>query len=89
MTLGNANTPPPPPATAAAPGRRHSTGVVVGAGVAGLAVGAIVAFVISGLTLKVRVELPPPPYPQLSSTPTVSYPPAPPTAPPVPPLPPR
>ncbi|WP_224770397.1 hypothetical protein [Mycobacterium simulans] len=87
MTHGNANTPPPPPAISAAPGRRHSTGAVVGAGVVGLVVGAIVAFVISGLTLKVRVELPPPPYPQLSSTPPVSYPPPP--APPSPPSPPR
>lgn len=51
--------------------RRHSTGLVVGAGLLGLVIGAIVAFAITGLVFTVRVELPPPPYPpQLSSVPT-------------------
>ncbi|MCV7196629.1 hypothetical protein [Mycobacterium angelicum] len=97
MTSGNTNPPPPP-----VPSPRHSTGMVIGAGVLGLVIGALATFVLTGLTLKVRVELPPPPYPQLSTAP-VSYPP-PPTgpsttapipapgglpAPPAPPLPPR
>jgi hypothetical protein len=60
----NRSTTPPPVA-----GGRHSTGVVVGAGIAGLALGAAAAFAITGLVFTVRVELPPPPYPQLSSTP--------------------
>lgn len=92
------------PATAPpSAGRRHSTGVVVGVGIAGLVVGAAAAFAITGLVFTVRVELPPPPYPQLSSVPSASYlPPAPSVAPtstgfsplppppePVPPLPPR
>ncbi|OBF18209.1 hypothetical protein A5725_21245 [Mycobacterium kubicae] len=78
MTSGNTNRPPvaAPPAVAAAPGR-HSTAVVVGAGLAGAVLGAIAAFAITGLVFTVRVELPPPPYPQLSSTPPVSYPPPP------------
>jgi hypothetical protein len=60
----NRSTTPPPVA-----GGRHSTGVVVGAGIAGLALGAAAAFAITGLVFTVRVELPPTPYPQLSSTP--------------------
>jgi len=75
MTSGHTNPPPPPVSS-----RRHSTGVVVGAGVLGLVIGALAAFVLTGLTLKVRVELPPPPYPQLSTAP-VSYPAPPPAAP--------
>lgn len=50
--------------------RRHSTGLVIGAALAGLVIGAIAAFVVTGLVFTVRVELPPPPYPQpLSSAP--------------------
>ena len=56
---------------------RHSTAVVVGAGLAGAVQGAAAAFAVTGLVFTVRVELPPPPYPQLSSTPSVSLPPAP------------
>lgn len=43
--------------------RRHSTVLVIGAGVVGLVIGAIAAFVVTGLVFTVRVELPPPPYP--------------------------
>ncbi|WP_415823489.1 hypothetical protein, partial [Mycobacterium basiliense] len=56
--------------------RRHSTAVVIGATMAGMVLGAMAAFAITGLVWTVRVELPPPLYP--SSTPTVSYPPLPP-----------
>jgi hypothetical protein len=84
---------------AADPGRRHSTVVVILAGLAGLAIGALAVFAVTGVTWKIRVELPPPPYPQLSSTPAVSYPstiqpppstiqPSAPSVVPVPPLPP-
>jgi hypothetical protein len=79
--------------------RRFSTGAVLVASVVGLVLGAIAAFAITGLVWTVRVELPPPPYPQLSSAPTPGClappPPAAGTAPapspgglPVPPLPP-
>ncbi|WP_253900475.1 HAMP domain-containing sensor histidine kinase [Mycobacterium asiaticum] len=73
--MTSTNTPPaaPPPAV-----RRHSTGVVIGAGLAGLALGAAAAFAVTGLVFTVRVQLPPPPYPQFSSTP--SYPPPPPVS---------
>ena len=67
---------PASPPTVTAPERRHSTGVVVGAGLVGLALGAIGAFAITGLVFTVRVELPPPPYPQVLP----STPPAPPPA---------
>jgi hypothetical protein len=43
--------------------RRHSTALVIVAGVAGLLIGAIAAFVVTGLVFTVRVQLPPPPYP--------------------------
>ncbi len=80
-------------------GRRHSTALVIGIGLAGLVLGAIAAFAITGLVWTVRVQLPPPPYPPpLSSNgPGCVYPapPAPGTAPtpapgfaPAPPLPP-
>lgn len=59
-----------------APSRRHSTGALVGAGLAGVALGAAAAFAVTGLVFTVRVELPPPPYPQFSTTPP-SPPPAP------------
>lgn len=64
---------------AADPGRRHSTVVLILAGLAGLAIGALAVFALAGVTWKIRVELPPPPYPQLSSTPPVSYPSPPPS----------
>jgi hypothetical protein len=87
MTANNAGT--------ADRGRRHSTVVVILAGLAGLAIGALAVLALAGVTWTIRVELPPP-YPQLSSTPPVSYPSPPastiqPSAPsvvPVPPLPP-
>lgn len=47
--------------TAAA--RRHSTAVVILAGLAGLIIGAIAVFAVTGLVWTVRVQLPPPPYP--------------------------
>ncbi|MDP7702418.1 MULTISPECIES: hypothetical protein [unclassified Mycobacterium] len=50
-----------------APARRYSTGALVGAGLAGVAIGAAAAFAVTGLVFTVRVELPPPPYPQFSS----------------------
>ena len=62
----------------AATGPRHSIGVVIAAGLAGLAIGALAVFAVTGVTFKVRVELPPPPYPQVSSAPPVVYPSAPP-----------
>jgi hypothetical protein len=43
--------------------RRHSTALVIAAGVLGLVIGAIAAFVVTGLVFTVRVQLPPPPYP--------------------------
>jgi hypothetical protein len=73
--------------TTPASGRRYSVGTVIGAGLAGLAVGAGAAFAITGLVFTVRLELPPPPYPSVLSTPppqSVS----PPSAMPLPPLPP-
>jgi hypothetical protein len=74
------------------PSRRHSTVVVILAGLAGLVIGALAVLALAGVTWKIRVELPPPPYPQLSSTPPVSYPstilPSAPSVVPVPPLPP-
>ena len=61
---------------------RYSVGVVVGAALAGTAAGALAVFAIAGITWKVRVELPPPPYPPaLSSTPPAGYPSRPPPAP--------
>lgn len=59
MTSDGTNTPAPP--------RRYSTGALVGAGIAGAALGAAAAFAVTGLVFTVRVELPPPPYPQFSS----------------------
>jgi hypothetical protein len=59
MTSDPTNTP--------APSRRYSTGALVGAGIAGVALGAAAAFAVTGLVFTVRVELPPPPYPQFSS----------------------
>lgn len=43
--------------------RRFPTAVAVAAGLAGLVVGALAAFAITGLVFTVRVQLPPPPYP--------------------------
>ena len=40
------------------PVRRHSTLVVIGVGLVGLALGAIAAFAITGLVFTVRVQLP-------------------------------
>ncbi|MCV7123730.1 hypothetical protein [Mycobacterium lacus] len=66
MTSQSTNPAPPP----AAPARRHSTVMVIGAGLAGLVLGALAVFALAGVTWKVRVELPPPLYPsQLTSTP--------------------
>ena len=76
--------------TAASRGR-YSAGVVIGAALAGTALGALSVFAIAGITWKVRVELPPPPYPpQLTSTPPAGYPSPPPTSGglPLPPMPP-
>ncbi len=67
-----------PSDTPSASARRYPTAALVGAGLGGVllgvVLGAIIAFAITSLTFKVRVELPPPPYPQLSSTPSVSAP---------------
>ena len=53
---------------AGAPARRFSSATVIGAGLAGLVIGAIAVFAVTGLVWTVRVQLPPPPYPpQLSS----------------------
>ncbi|MDP7735388.1 hypothetical protein [Mycobacterium paragordonae] len=71
MTSDPTNTP--------APSRRYSTGALVGAGIAGVALGAAAAFTVTGLVFTVRVELPPPPYPQFSSA-VPTPPPTPPTA---------
>ncbi|MEE6179566.1 hypothetical protein [Mycobacterium sp. 050134] len=76
---------PPPPATAD-PVRRHSTAVVVTAALAGFVLGAIAAFALTGLVFRVRVELPPPPYPSVLLTPSAT--PTAPSAVPAPPLPP-
>lgn len=68
MTYDDPN-PGAPSATTA--GRRFSTAAVLSAVLVGLAIGAISAFAVTGLVFRVRVELPPPPYPpQLSSAPT-------------------
>ncbi|OBF52841.1 hypothetical protein A5787_06865 [Mycobacterium sp. 852002-50816_SCH5313054-b] len=92
MTPENTRNAPPD----AAPARRHSTAVVAAVGLAGLVLGAIAAFAITGLVFTVRVQLPPPPYPPPvgSNAPGCVYP-APPSAPtatpgviPAPPLPP-
>jgi hypothetical protein len=48
---------------AAQPARSHSTLVLIAAGLAGLILGAIATFAITGLVWTVRVQLPPPPYP--------------------------
>ncbi|MEZ0353283.1 hypothetical protein [Mycobacterium sp. pR1184] len=71
---------------AGAPGRRFSTAALVAAGLAGLIVGAIAAFAITGLVFTIRVQLPPPPYPPPFSQ-TSGYP-APTSVPPMPPRPP-
>lgn len=71
MTSDPTNTP--------TPSRRYSTGALVGAGIAGVALGAAAAFTVTGLVFTVRVELPPPPYPQFSSA-VPTPPPTPPTA---------
>ncbi|OBH41384.1 hypothetical protein [Mycobacterium mantenii] len=42
---------------------RFPTGVAVLAGLAGLILGALATFAITGLVWTVRVQLPPPPYP--------------------------
>ena len=56
MTSDQTTNPAPPPA---ASGKRHSTGVVIGAAVAGLALGALGVFMLAGITWKIRVEFPP------------------------------
>ncbi|OBH81215.1 hypothetical protein [Mycobacterium sp. E2989] len=43
--------------------RRFPAGVAALAGLAGLVLGALAAFAITGLVWTVRVQLPPPPYP--------------------------
>ncbi|MGZ4578987.1 MAG: hypothetical protein ACXVX1_15005 [Mycobacterium sp.] len=43
--------------------RRFPAGVAVVAGLAGLVLGALATFAITGLVWTVRVQLPPPPYP--------------------------
>ncbi|WP_310786090.1 hypothetical protein [Mycobacterium sp. Z3061] len=63
-----------------APPRRYSTGALVGAGIAGAALGAAAAFAVTGLVFTVRVELPPPPYPQFSTAVPTQPPSAPPTS---------
>ena len=73
--------------------RRFPTGVAVAAGLVGLVLGALATFAITGLVFTVRVQLPPPPYPPLSSAPgcVSSPPPSPAPAPgvvPAPPVPP-
>lgn len=48
--------------------RRFPTGIAIVTGLAGLVLGALATFAITGLVWTVRVQLPPPPYPsQLSS----------------------
>lgn len=67
--------------------RRFPTAVAVVAGLAGLVVGALATFAVTGLVWTVRVQLPPPPYPPpLSSQPGsgCAYPSPPPTSPPGP-----
>jgi hypothetical protein len=81
MTSDHTRDAAPPPA---APGRRYSLAVVTGAGLGGLAVGALAVFAVTGPIWKVRVEFPPPPYPApLSSTPLISYLPLPPSQSPI------
>jgi hypothetical protein len=71
MTSDHTRNPAPPPA---ARGRRYSIGVVIGAGLGGLAVGVLAVFAVTGPTWKVRVEFPPPPYPApLSSAPLITF----------------
>jgi hypothetical protein len=43
--------------------RRFPAGVAIVAGLAGLVLGALATFAITGLVWTVRVQLPPPPYP--------------------------
>ena len=52
-----------------APGRRFSTAALVDAAPAGLILGAIAAFALTGLVFTVRVQLPSPPYPPLEPAP--------------------
>jgi hypothetical protein len=60
--------------------RRYSLGMVITAALAGTAAGALAVLAIAGITWKVRVELPTPPYPPaLSSTPPAGYPAPPPS----------
>jgi hypothetical protein len=47
---------------------RYSLAVVISAALAGTAVGSLTVFAIAGITWKVRVELPPPPYPPAVSS---------------------
>ncbi len=80
--------PQPPRASVADPVRRHSTALVVVAAIVGFVLGLVAAFAVTGLVFRVRVELPPPPYPSVLSTPPAPTTPAAPTAVPAPPLPP-
>lgn len=78
--------------------RRFPAGVAIVAGLAGLILGALATFAITGLVWTVRVQLPPPPYPPPLSSQSAgaggciyTAPPAPTSAPgvvPAPPLPP-
>jgi hypothetical protein len=77
MTSDHTSNPARPTAAA---GPRYSLGVLIAAGLAGLAIGALAVFAVAGVTWKVRVELPPPPYPQVSSAPPAGYPSPPPPA---------
>ncbi|MBD3688605.1 hypothetical protein, partial [Mycobacterium avium] len=61
----NTTTPAPPPAAHQPPERRHSTGVVIGAGVAGALLGAVgtVAAIAFAWIISVGPPGPPPPGP--------------------------
>jgi hypothetical protein len=61
--------------------RRYSISVVIGAALAGMALGALAVFAMAAPTWKLRIEFPQPPYPPpLTSTPLVTYLPPPPVS---------